>query len=82
MALASEYVTRIRSDLAEEKLTALREGGLEKIHLAWGGPIDRTQPHYYRLTAAISSLSTTTARTAPTTSTPSSATSATTSPAT
>ena len=49
MALASEYVTRIRSDLAEEKLTALREGGLEKIHLAWGGPIDRTQPHYYRL---------------------------------
>ncbi len=49
MALASEYVTRIRSDLAEEKLTALREGGLERIHLAWGGPIDRTQPHYYRL---------------------------------
>ena len=49
MSLASEYVTRIRSDLAEEKLNALREGGLEKIHLAWGGPIDRTQPHYYRL---------------------------------
>ena len=49
MTLASEYVTRIRADLAEEKLTALREGGLEKIHLAWGGPIDRTQPHYYRL---------------------------------
>ena len=49
MSLASEYVTRIRADLAEEKLTALREGGLEKIHLAWGGPIDRTQPHYYRL---------------------------------
>ena len=49
MALASEYVTRIRSDLAEEKLTALREGGLDKIHLAWGGPIDRTRPHYYRL---------------------------------
>ena len=49
MTLASEYVTRIRADLAEEKLTALREGGLEKIHLAWGGPVDRTQPHYYRL---------------------------------
>ena len=49
MALASEYVTRIRADLAEEKLTALREGGLDKIHLAWGGPIDRAQPHYYRL---------------------------------
>ncbi len=49
MTLASEYVTRIRSDLAQEKLTALREGGLEKIHLAWGGPVDRTQPHYYRL---------------------------------
>jgi hypothetical protein len=49
MALASEYVTRIRCDLAEDKLNALRQGGLEKIHLAWGGPIDRTQPHYYRL---------------------------------
>ena len=49
MTLASEYVTRIRADLAEEKLTALREGGLEKIHLAWGGPVDRAQPHYYRL---------------------------------
>ena len=49
MALASEYVTRIRADLAEDKLTALREGGLEKIHLAWGGPVDRRQPHYYRL---------------------------------
>ena len=49
MALASEYVTRIRSDLAEDKLNALRQGSLEKIHLAWGGPIDRTQPHYYRL---------------------------------
>ena len=49
MALASEYVTRIRSDLAEDKMIALRQGGLEKIHLAWGGPIDRRQPHYYRL---------------------------------
>ena len=49
MTLASEYVTRIRAGLAEEKLIALREGGLEQIHLAWGGPIDRAQPHYYRL---------------------------------
>ena len=49
MALATEYVSRIRTDLAEEKLTALRQGGLEQIHLAWGGPVDRSQPHYYRL---------------------------------
>ncbi len=49
MALASEYVGRVRGDLAEERLDALRQGGLEKIHLAWGGPVDRTQPHYYRL---------------------------------
>ena len=49
MALATEYVSRIRTDLAEEKLTALRQGGLERIHLAWGGPVDRSQPHYYRL---------------------------------
>ena len=49
MSLASEYVSRIRTDLAEEKLTALRQGGLEQIHLALGGPIDRSRPHYYRL---------------------------------
>ncbi len=26
-----------------------RGRGLEKIHLAWSGAVDRTHPHYYRL---------------------------------
>lgn len=49
-ALVTEYVSRARADLAQEKLDKiLHDGGLDKIHVAWGGPVDRSKPHYYRL---------------------------------
>ena len=49
-ALVTEYVSRVRTDIAEERLgKILHNGGLDDIHLAWGGPVDRRQPHYYRL---------------------------------
>ena len=53
-ALVTEYITKVRSDISEQRLAdVLRDGGpgggLDKIHLAWGGPIDRAKPHYYRL---------------------------------
>jgi len=48
--LISEYVTRIRPDLAQERLDyILNDGGIDRIHIAWGGPVDMGQPHYYRL---------------------------------
>jgi hypothetical protein len=49
MALCTEYVTRVRADVATERLDAIKQGGLDKIHLAWGGPAERAKPHYYRL---------------------------------
>ena len=49
LSLIAEYVNQVRSDLAQEKLGALREQGVDNIHLAWAGPVDKKQPHYYRL---------------------------------
>ncbi len=49
MGLAAEYVNQLHPDLAEEKLKALRDGGLEGIYFAWGGPVQKATPHYYRL---------------------------------
>ena len=49
MALATEYVNQLHPDLAEGKLKALREGGLERIYLGWAGPVQKGVPHYYRL---------------------------------
>ena len=53
-ALVTEYITKVRSDLSQQRLADVLQdggpgGGLGNIHLAWGGPIDRTKPHYYRL---------------------------------
>ena len=49
-ALVTDYVMKARADLAQERLdNLLHEGGLDKIHVAWGGPVDVGQPHYYRL---------------------------------
>ncbi len=49
MGLVTEYVSQVRSDVVKEKLATLREEGLDKLHLAWGGPIQMGTPHYYRL---------------------------------
>ena len=49
LSLIAEYVNQVRSDLAQEKLGALREQGVDNIHLAWAGPVDKNQAHYYRL---------------------------------
>ena len=53
-ALVTEYVNKVRSDISQNRLDDILQqggpgGGLDQIHLAWGGPIDRTKPHYYRL---------------------------------
>ena len=49
IALVAEYVGRVPSDLALEKLESLKGEGIERLHLAWGGPMSRAQPHYYRI---------------------------------
>ena len=49
-SLVTEYVTQARADVAQERLNnLLHDGGIDKIHVAWGGPVDSGKPHYYRL---------------------------------
>ena len=49
MALATEYVNQLPPDLAQGKIEFLGQGGLERLHFAWGGPVEKGLPHYYRL---------------------------------
>ncbi len=49
MSLITEYVSQVRGDVAQAKLDAFREQGIDNIHLAWAGPVDKMKEHYYRL---------------------------------
>jgi hypothetical protein len=49
MSLCTEYVSTIRADVGAERMDELKQGGLDKIHFAWGGPAEKFKPHYYRL---------------------------------
>lgn len=49
MALVTLYVSQVRSDVAQERLDAFKTDGIDGIHLAWAGPVDKSKAHYYRL---------------------------------
>ncbi len=49
MALISEYVNQVNTDLAQQKLDRLVENGIERIHFAWGGSLEKGEAHYYRI---------------------------------
>jgi hypothetical protein len=49
MALVSEYVNQAKPEVAKDRITRLQQGDFDKLHFAWGGPISKDQPHYYRV---------------------------------
>ena len=49
MSLLTDYVSQVRSDVSQEKLNAFKEEGIDHIHLAWAGPVEKGKAHYYRL---------------------------------
>lgn len=49
MKLVSEYVHRVRPDLAKTDLQKIEKAGVSKILFAWGGGIEKGQGHYYRV---------------------------------
>ena len=49
MRLLETYARTMRRDIADHELRTIHEAGVERLHFAWAGPIDPTQPHYYRL---------------------------------
>lgn len=48
-ALVEEYVHRMPDELAEIEMKKINMLGLENVHFAWAGRLERKQPHYYRL---------------------------------
>jgi hypothetical protein len=48
-ALIEDYIRRMPDELAEIELGKLQERGVDGVHFAWAGGIERRQPHYYRL---------------------------------
>jgi TonB family protein len=47
--LIDEYLARMPQDVAEERLKKMRDAGLDKIHFAWAGGVNKGDPHYYRI---------------------------------
>ena len=47
--LVAEYVENVQHDIARRQLDKIRQAGIDKIHFAWAGSLDRGKPHYYRL---------------------------------
>jgi hypothetical protein len=49
MSLISEYVTQVRSEVAQDKMSELHQQGLDDFRLVWAGGLDRSKDHYYRI---------------------------------
>jgi Protein of unknown function (DUF3500) len=49
VALIEEYTGNMPADVASARLEQIRRAGLDKIHFAWAGALERGQPHYYRV---------------------------------
>lgn len=47
--LIREYIDRMPDELAQIEWNALQARGIDTVHFAWAGGIERYQPHYYRL---------------------------------
>lgn len=50
--LIEEYLFRCRLDVAAEDLAKIERAGLDGIHFAWAGGLEKGQPHYYRVQGA------------------------------
>ena len=48
-SIIEEYATAQPGPIAEKRLQAVRDGGLENIKFAWMGAAARGEPHYYRI---------------------------------
>lgn len=52
MTLVREYLLRCRPEVAEQDIARLEKLGMDNLHFAWAGGLDRGQPHYYRVQLA------------------------------
>ena len=48
-ALVEEYVGQAREDVSRGRMVDVVSEGIDRLHFAWGGPVDAAVPHYYRI---------------------------------
>ena len=48
-ALVEEYVGQTREDVSRDRMADVVSDGIDRLHFAWGGPVDGAVPHYYRI---------------------------------
>ena len=48
-AVIDEYLNNMPADVAESRLAALRDAGVQNISFAWAGPTEMGGKHYYRI---------------------------------
>lgn len=51
MALVGDYIKRMPEELAAIEMSKLAAQGIDNLHFAWAGGLERRQPHYYRIQA-------------------------------
>jgi len=49
MKVIDSYISKMADDIAADRTSKLRKGGLEKIAFAWAGDAERGKKHYYRI---------------------------------
>lgn len=49
MVIVREYVRRIRPELADSDLAKIEKSGVDKVHFAWAGGLEKGEGHYYRV---------------------------------
>jgi Protein of unknown function (DUF3500) len=49
LQLVETYAGNLCGELAEAELARVREAGVDRMHFAWGGPLDNGHPNYWRL---------------------------------
>ncbi len=49
MRLLELYAGSMREEIATSALARLRQAGVEQLHFAWAGSLERGRPHYFRV---------------------------------
>ena len=49
MRVIEAYTSVMADDIAADRIAEIREAGLDDIGFAWAGPVERGEPHYYRV---------------------------------
>lgn len=47
--LMAEYVQNMQRDIAHRQLEKIKHAGIDKLHFAWAGSLERGKAHYYRV---------------------------------